>query len=94
MDVAFSHLFKAHTLQTMESSKRSKYNAHSRRQHLVFAPMVTHTLGQCEPDLLQFRWNLADHHAKLHLGPHPHLAVPPSLQQDLDYRRLQGLKYH
>jgi hypothetical protein len=89
-----THRFKARTLQVMESSKRRKYDIHYLRQRLAFAPMVANTLGQCGPDLLQFLWTLADHHAQLNLGFSIETAQHLSTQQDTDYRRLRGLKYH
>ena len=89
-----AHRFKSRTLQTMESSKRRKYDLHYLRQRYAFAPMVANSLGQCGPDLLQFLWTLADHHAKLNLGFSLETAHNLSTQQDSDYRRLRGLKYH
>ena len=35
---------------------------------LAFAPMVTNSLGQCGPDLLQFLWNFSDHYAQSMFG--------------------------
>mmetsp|Transcript_52383 Transcript_52383/g.109281 ORF Transcript_52383/g.109281 Transcript_52383/m.109281 type:complete len:515 (-) Transcript_52383:93-1637(-) len=89
-----AHHFKAKTLQTMEASKRRKYARHYMRQRMAFAPMVANTLGQCGPDLLQFLWTLADHHAKLNLGFSTDNTSSLSSQQEADYRKIRGQKYH
>jgi hypothetical protein len=74
VDVTISHTysivhdFKPNNLRIMETTKLCKYDYHYLRQRLAFAPMVANTLGQCGPDLLQFLWNLADHHTRLNLG--------------------------
>ncbi len=64
------------------------------RQRLAFAPMVANTLGQFGPNLLQFLWNLADHHAQLTYGLSIDTAVHLSTEQEMDYRKLRGLKCH
>jgi hypothetical protein len=100
MDVTIGHTynmvhdFKPNNLRTMETTKRYKYDYHYLRQRLAFAPMVANTLGQCGPDLLQFLWNLADHHTRLNLGFSIETTNNLSTQQSMDYRKLRGLKYH
>ena len=89
-----AHRFKTKTLQTMEASKRLKYAEHYRRQRLAFAPMVANSLGQCGPDLLQFIWNLADHDAKLNQGFSTENTISLSSQQEEDYKKIRGQKYH
>ena len=89
-----SHQYKANNLRTMEATKRRKYNNHYLRQRLAFAPMVANTLGQCGPDLLQFLWILADHHAQLNMGLPTEMEASLSTQQESDYRKIRGLKYH
>jgi hypothetical protein len=59
MDITLGHT----TLQTMESTRRRKYSQHYQRHGLAFAPMVKNTLGQFGQELLQFLWNLSNHHA-------------------------------
>ncbi len=56
--------------------------------------MVVNTLAQCGPELLQFLWSLADQHTQLNLGFSIETAHNLYTQQDCDYRRLRGLKYH
>jgi hypothetical protein len=108
MDVTIGHVFDTHhnfkpnTLQNLANSKCLKYATHYQRQRLAFAPIVANTLGQFGADILQVLWNLADHQAQNAFG----LAIdspanvasaqcsPPSTQQENDYRRLRGLKYH
>jgi hypothetical protein len=91
MDVTIRHTFdlanrfKLKTLQSMEPSKRRKYARHYLRQSMAFAPMVANTLGQCGPDLVQFFWNLADHHTKLNLGFSTNDTSSLSSQQEEDY---------
>ncbi len=100
MDVTIGHTYnmvhdlKPNNLRIMETTKRYKYDYHFLRQRLAFAPMVANTLGQCGPDLLQFLWNLADHHARLNLGFSIETTSNLSTQQSMDYRKLRGLKYH
>ncbi len=77
----------------MESTKRHKYSTHYQRQRLAFAPMVANTLGQFGPYLLQFLWNLADHHAQLTYGFSIDTAMHLATEQEMDYRKLRGLKY-
>jgi hypothetical protein len=108
MDVTIGHVydihhnFKPNTLLALTNSKCLKYAEHYQRQRLAFAPIVANTLGQFGDDTLQFHWNLADHQAKNTFGftidpPAQDLmsqSSPPSTQQEDDYRRLRGLKYH
>jgi len=108
MDVTIGHVFDTHhnfkpnTLQNMANSKCLKYATHYQRQRLAFAPIVANTLGQFGADTLQVLWNLADHQAQNAFGftidSPANVALsqcsPPSTQQENDYRRLRGLKYH
>jgi hypothetical protein len=108
MDVTIGHVFDTHhnfkpnTLLSLSNSKCLKYAEHYQRQRLAFAPIVANTLGQFGPDTLQFLWNLADHEAKNTFGftldspvtDNLSQTSPPSTQQENDYRRLRGLKYH
>ena len=108
MDVTIGHVFDTHhnfkpnTLRNLAASKCIKYAEHYQRQRLAFAPIVTNTLGQFGADTLQFLWNLADHQAQNTFGFTIDSPVndtlsqlsPPSTQQENDYRRLRGLKYH
>ena len=100
------HNFKANTLKNLANSKIEskclKYETHYQRQRLAFAPIVANTLGQFGTDTLQVLWNLADHQAQNAFGfsidSPANVALaqcsPPSTQQENDYRRLRGLKYH
>ena len=108
MDVTIGHVFDTHhnfkpnTLQKLANSKCLKYALHYQRQRLAFAPIVANTLGQFGADTLQFLWNLADYQAQNTFGftidEPANIASaqcsPPSTQQENDYRRLRGLKYH
>ena len=105
MDVTIGHVYDTHhqyksdTLQRMANSKNVKYAQHYQSQRLAFAPIVANSLGQFGADTLQFLWNLADNHAQTTTGlsldiPHSQSHSPPSTQQDTDYQRLRGLKYH
>ncbi len=108
MDVTIGHVFDTHhnfksnTLQTLANSKCLKYASRYQQQRLAFAPIVANTLGQFGADTLQFLWNLADYQAQYTFGftidAPPNIASaqcsPPSTQQEIDYRRLRGLKYH
>ena len=104
MDVTIGHTyslqhdFKANTLREMESGKCRKYQRFYQRQRLAFAPMVTNSLGQCGPDLLQFLWNLADHYAQTMFGfsldENTTQSSTPSTQQAANYRKLRGQKYN
>ncbi len=77
----------------MESTKRRKYSQRYQCQGLLFAPMVANTLGQFGLDLLQFLWNLANHHAQLTCGFNMETAVNISDEQAMDYSKLCCLKY-
>ena len=56
--------------------------------------MVANSLGQCGPDLLQLIWNLADHDTKLNQGFSTENTTSLSSQQEEDYRKIRGRKYH
>ncbi len=108
MDVAIGHVFDTHeifklnTLQTLANLKCLKYASHYQQQWSAFAPIVANTLGEFGADTLQFLWNLADYQAQNTFGftidAPPNIASaqcsPPSTQQEKDYSRLRGLKYH
>ncbi len=110
VDVTTGHVFDTHhnfkplakTLQNMANSKCLKYATHYQQQRLAFAPIVANTLGQFGADTLQVLWNLANHQAQNAFGftvdSPANVALaqssPPSTQQENDYRRLRGLKYH
>jgi hypothetical protein len=100
MDVTIGHFhttthhFKPNTIKTMESTKHHKYTTHYQSQRLAFASMVANTLGHFGPDLPQFLWNLVDHHAQLTYDFSIDTAVHLSTEQEMDYRKLRGLKYH
>ena len=47
----------------MELQKRSNYLSAYHDAGLVFAHLVSYSLGQLGPDLLRFLWGLADHAA-------------------------------
>ena len=59
--------------------------------------MVTNSLGQCGPDLLQFLWNLADHYAQTMFGISLDENTPqfsaPSTQHAANYSKLRGQIY-
>jgi hypothetical protein len=100
MDVTIGHTynmvhgFKPNNIRAMDISRQYKYDYHYLRQRLAFAPMVANTLGQCGPDLLQFLWNLADHHTRLNLGFSIETtnSLSTQLEQSMDYRKLRGLR--
>ena len=65
---------------------------------LAFAPMITNSLGQCGPDLLQFIWNIADHYAQKMLGFSRDENTPrsssPATHQAANYRKLRSQNYN
>jgi hypothetical protein len=94
-----NHNFKPNTLLSISNSKCIQCADDYQRQCLAFAPIVANSLGQF--DTLQFLLNLVDHQAKNTFGFTIDLPSnitsrisPPSTQQENNYTRVQGLKYH